>query len=351
MALRPAEGTPLWLHCPAEATAYAVIGVGDGVVHALSLGSNPEAGHEYLVVDAGDGSVRWRQSVTPLLSGRPAGLLTGAPGSVAAGEVVVLLVGDQVTGSFVGFDAPTGEELWRVPADGMLTLAHADDVVVLADEGGPTASGEARPQRIRALDRRDGTERWTTTMTGLNMAYAVAGDVGIVDAGGDTVGIGLPDGEVRWRGGGWDGARSIGVGDVVLGEFSGSSGRSVKAHDAGTGSERWSTDGFTFNSMWALDDEAVYLHRDTGVVAHTLADGTERWRSDSPGQLYAAGSGRVLLMADHSPGHGAVIGLSADDGGAVWSQALPLIGHAYATTAVVGEDVAVVAISNSAPTD
>jgi outer membrane protein assembly factor BamB len=111
--------------------------------------------------------------------------------------------------------------------------------------------------------------------------------------------------------------------------------------------------GIPFDSMWAHDDDSVYLH-DLGsgqIMAVTVRDGTERWRIDQVGEVYAAGAGRVLVAGGALPGPNDLIGLSALDGTVAWTTPLPLVESAYATSAAVDEDLAVVAISALAPRD
>ena len=105
--------------------------------------------------------------------------------------------------------------------------------------------------------------------------------------------------------------------------------------------------------MWAYDDSATYFHSldDDRIVAVSLQDGSDRWRANRVGSVYAAGGGRVLVMGGDLPGRGDVHGLSVDDASIEWTRRLPLVGPAFATSAAVDERLAVVAISNFSPRD
>ena len=138
----------------------------------------------------------------------------------------------------------------------------------------------------------------------------------------------------------------VGSAGVVLAGSESATG-TVRAHDTETGAELWSHPGGRFNSLWAVDDEAVYLHHGAEAVAYDLRTGATRWRIPRPGMLYGAGQDVVFVNRDEI----ALVGLSAEDGQELWSLPIPRIDGSFPTnTRANGRDV-FVGISDAAPTD
>lgn len=166
----------------------------------------------------------------------------------------------------VGFDAETGERAWRA--------APEHDVL-----NGPTLAGDAVLVRLGehdrngllALDRADGTERWTRRFDGRIAARVVTdGDVAV----------------------------------VALDPADGSRGRLVGI-DVDDGSERWRTDaGFApVGSPIGLGGHAVGHDGEGSLFAVALDDGAVAWRRDldgydALGPLVGAGSTVYLAARD-----------------------------------------------------
>jgi outer membrane protein assembly factor BamB len=240
VAISLGDRTELWrtpLEAPSRSGvtvegATAFVGDQDGTVYAVSLDS---------------GAIDWSQTVDGLVD---------TPLAVSDGRVVAVARNTDTPQVIVAaFDGTSGERVW--PAVAVQGSSTAGSAPVAG--GGSVYVGSA-DRRIRALDARDGTERWATLVLSLfSPATSLA----------------------------FDGQ------DVFAADISGG----LYRIDAGDGARRWSfhLNEAVFRSSPVVSGSAVLLGLGDGsLVAVDVASGHLVWESaPSPGLL-----GTIALASD-----------------------------------------------------
>lgn len=173
-------------------------------------------------------------------------------------------------------------------------------------------------------------ERWKDFVETGGTRSPAAGSSGVFATGrGDRLYALTDDGSVDWVARLDDeaaGAPAVAENRVVAGSADGA----IEAYDPGDGSPLWKTETkeglfpphASDGSVFAVDDDAVYVVHNRGfVLALSLADGDERWRSSVPTRPHRPRlvDGAVVCGASGgSGGGGAVVALDAADGSERW---------------------------------
>jgi len=263
-------------------------------------------GGEWLyALDARTGEKRWQK---PL----------GRAAAPAVSDGIVVVHRDAPREEFVGLDASTGEVQWRVDIGGTVYSWPT-----VADGTVYTGGTEGETHHVHAIDIETGTEEWRVEVDRIGPPAVVDGTVYVGDQHRNPDGTGEPTfhaldaetGEELWR---TDLAyvRSPVVAD---GRVFATSGATIYALDAGTGSVEW-TVGRELDRgavlFPAVADDTLYVSG-TDVSAHDMEDGSEKWQVDRGMHgLHPTVTDDTLYATD---GDGRLHALSTDDGEERWS--------------------------------
>jgi outer membrane protein assembly factor BamB len=223
------------------------------------------------------------------------GSIPNAPVVVGDHVLVELELGseDDMTGAVVALDPEDFREQWRVQAPGPLRLVRArvglpspDDPPLVVRDSVLVAG--LSPEGVGSLYRvtlEDGDEAWSVATGPASAPPQAAGDD-------DRVVFTMRGGE----------------------EPSGP----VVAVDAGSGDQRWRSEAVTASDPQVVDDAAVYVTTDNDTFVVDLGDGEPRWRS--LGREFLAGFDDTFVLADRS---GDLVGVEAEDGSEQWRSETP----------------------------
>jgi outer membrane protein assembly factor BamB len=150
------SGQPRWRYCAESAGFLDVVSATDRIVYAVLGSASTSTGlaaDRLVAFDVGDGSMLWTIEIPVLNDGVEMDALQ-APGAFAGSGVIVLDILDGNVVWHIGYDASTGEEVWRVAGAENSVIANTDDLAVVAD----LYLGEGIGPEIKlvALDRRTG---------------------------------------------------------------------------------------------------------------------------------------------------------------------------------------------------
>jgi outer membrane protein assembly factor BamB len=238
-------------------------------------------GDELRALAAADGRQRWR---LPL-----GGFVYDAS---IAGGVLVARVGPLDRGRLVGVEAAGGRVRWRYPAQpGELSWQHLSTA-----DGGIAAIGQRGA--LVALDRRDGSLRWSRPSRGRGAPkiFATAADRVLRLDGGALEAYEAATGRLLWRTAGVhrgpDFEAQLAVtGDGVAVWDGTSAATAVAAYDLGTGTRRWRLGGLRQPAVVGLGPAGVAvvsrLDRDRRheLLLVDPASGRVGWRRGLPGPL------------------------------------------------------------------
>jgi outer membrane protein assembly factor BamB len=214
---------------------------------------------------------------------------SGSPRAVSADEQVVVA---PFGGGTAGFDLASGEERWRV--DGVAPLASGADFVV-GRAGGPES------RTLVALDRRSGTQRWSTVVPGEYLGGVAADStVVLVTVGETTVAYDAATGARRWeapfaQASDTYAVRIIdGVATGVTG--TGSNPNAIQAFDVATGRPLWTSPASPVQRPEPTDGNVYVDVGDGGVGALDPTTGRLRWKVEHQQETggIVAGPGLVL---------------------------------------------------------
>lgn len=263
--------------------------------------------------------------------------LSGTPSALRAdGDLVVVVDGGADTTEVVGLDLDDGTERWRAPlpdAGFYAGVQVVGDLVVVTGsaraDGADAASGVAV-----GVDRDDGTLRWERGLVGFDAQAAPTpaglvllglAESGAVVAASEVAVVDPATGEDRW---------ALELPDSPLGDGSGvavgdehvymSDGEVLRALATADGSERWRVDSPLVGAMTEVGDVVVVgAFADVpDLRAVAVADGTERWRSSVLDgdvlaySLAALDDGLVVVTYDAGASGSLVVGI--DDGELAW---------------------------------
>jgi outer membrane protein assembly factor BamB len=271
-ALRAADGSERWAAGSNLSTASPPAIAGD-TVYVGGDGARDGGGRMYALAES-DGSERWA---------------TGTPGNgyAAAPAVVDGVVYAGLARGLAALDAGNGERFWHNARAGTLGTAAV---------GGESAYG-VTTYGLVAFDP-DGTSRFLSESVGASGTPAVRD--GTVYVGGDGSGPGAMyaldagDGTERWRldtgaARGESGSTPAVTGGTVYASLNPgddtAGGGYLYALDASDGTERWSVRVPEWSTAPTVADETVHVGTPGGVRAYATADGHERWRFGTAGDL------------------------------------------------------------------
>jgi outer membrane protein assembly factor BamB len=217
------------------------------------------------------------------------------------------------------FDPSTGEQLWYTELDDPDDTVETSGVVDADDEGVYTATSSA----TIALDRTDGTRRWTDSHANGQAELRTSEDSVVVCGTGVTV-YDATEGDVRWRTDETSGdytRPAVADGTVFVGND-----RDLAAFDLEDGTGRWTWEfgiGATVTAP-TVAEGTVYAgvsgpSGDT-LVAVDAADGTVEWRRPTvskPGSPTYAGAG--VFAGSYRSAGGQLVAHDAGDGTRRWS--------------------------------
>ena len=172
-------------------------------------------------------------------------------------------------GAITAFAKTTGEELWHY-ADGDLVFSSpslAEDKLIIADVSG----------QITALDAETGRELWQVQLKEeIHATPAIVGNrVYAVTTAPHLIALDLENGSVIWRAAA-GGPSSPAVADGMV--FVGGEDQAVRALDAESGEERWSTPlGYPIASSPASVGDLVYIASGPTITALDARSGKSLW--------------------------------------------------------------------------
>jgi outer membrane protein assembly factor BamB len=223
------------------------------------------------------------------------GSIPSAPMVVDGHVLVEIELGgeDDTTGAVVALDPEDFSEQWRVQSPGQLRLVR--DRVDLSSRDGPP------------LVVRDSVLVAGVSPDGVGSLYRVT----------------LEDGDQAWSVA--TGHTSVpphadGDDDRVVFRLAGAEEPAgpVVAVDTGSGDERWRSEATTVFDPHVVDDAAVYVTTNSDTFVVDLGDGEQRWRS--LGRQFLTGFEDMFVLADRS---GDLVGVAADDGSEQWRSETP----------------------------
>jgi outer membrane protein assembly factor BamB len=344
-AVDKSAGSIRWSFCPDAPASVEVAAASDDVVFAFSWSKNG-ADVALVAIDAANGVERWRAPVSPQQT---------AAGPFAGSGTIVVVGAADAAGHLIGLSAETGDEQWRVPVQRyVVPLANTESVVVI--NGHPSDPG---PPFLQGLDRTTGEQRWQSNVvmsdpsgvSGSRVPVAASGDTVVVPTGPSTIAVDAGSGQERWHG------DSVGSPFAAEETVVGRQGRdepttTVQGLDLATGSKRWSASGRpSYGEVWSTGDGAVFVADGQEIVGYELADGAERWRMPMPEQVpitepMAADDDRVYVGWEVF-----VAAWSTDDATPRWELRPDLVEPAWITGVATNDTLALVSLSDFAPTD
>ncbi|MFI6103651.1 PQQ-binding-like beta-propeller repeat protein [Streptomyces sp. NPDC051310] len=265
--------------------------VAGGRIHASD-------GPSLYALDALDGSERWRLQTDAWVYAL----------AVDRGTVVTATRG----GGVQGWEASNGARLWEI------TGAQTD---FESPEGGPVVHGDTvyvwQDARLRALDARTGTERWSypigdaASCGGVPVRLTPAEDGYVyVAAGTRVLSVDIMSGHVRWHfeapavflsPPAFAPGPAVTGGGVYLADYLGT----VYALDATTGKDRWriATESRQSTEPVLVADGNVHVGSGSAVYTLDAVTGTPKWRFPAGGSIIGApvvADGRLHFgSADH----------------------------------------------------
>jgi outer membrane protein assembly factor BamB len=289
-----------------DGTVYAVSG--DGVVHAVDLGSGKERWNVRLGAEA---------SASPLVVGQQ---LVAADG---AGTIHALALAD-------------GSAAWTFRADGPISGSPdlIGDHVIAATHSGT----------VYALDPSTGAVAWQASVGG-EVTRSVSGGEGSIylGLGADLVAVSASDGSIRWRstvgGGGAVGTPTLAGGNVFAStglDSDAEADHGVACVDAKTGKLGWRYASETKAQVYTpaiAGGRAYVVGHDRRLVALDATSGKVAWsveRSSELEALPAVVGNAVYIVGNDGP----VEAVDATTGKSIWS--VPIKGVPYAPAVVDG---------------
>jgi outer membrane protein assembly factor BamB len=283
-------------------------GVARGGVLYLGVTNDVTDDTELWAIEGATGEVRWATSIG-----------SDYPNPVLADDGTVIVT---TAGSVVGLAAESGAERWRFERPLGTYFGHSetqivDDFAIVHD---------LEEEAVLALGVTDGAMLWEAPETSL---LAVFGDWVLVwgdEEGGDVRALGLRDGRRLWSqpyvGLDWElHVPVLSEGVLIVGDR-----ESVRALDAETGAEVWTTllsDCCVMATI--VEGDAVYVASDEQTVtALRRTDGAVLWETNTglDLDLYRTDGTPLVALADVVVVGGEeeheIIGLSPDSGATVW---------------------------------
>lgn len=289
-----------------DGVVYAVSG--DGVVHALELGSGQERWKAELGTEA---------SASPLVVGN-------------------LVIAADEGGTIHALARADGTSVWSVRTDGSVTGSPAivDDRII-----GATQSGS-----VYALEVATGKVAWRSPVGGpMSRSVTIAGGTIYVGVGGELVAVSANDGSIFWRvtlatdGGVGTPTVAGGVVFAALGlDGADEAAHAVGTFDALTGKPGWRYVSPTQAQIYTpavAGDRAYVVGHDGLVVAIDATTGAVAWSIERPSEIHALAAvvGNVVYIVGNG---GPVEAIDATNGAPLWS--VPIEGNPYAPTVVDG---------------
>jgi outer membrane protein assembly factor BamB len=137
-SVEPSTGQSAWRWCSDPPSQVSLSGATDELVyvtvdrHAIDQQQVQTWTTRLVALDATNGDQRWDIDVPVLNDGVHHDALD-APGPFATDGVIVLDILDGSDVWHIGYDAKTGEELWRKPAGEAAVVANTDAAAILGD--------------------------------------------------------------------------------------------------------------------------------------------------------------------------------------------------------------------------
>lgn len=265
------------------------------------------------------------------------------------------------TGTLTAIDAESGAQVWRLHNDIGDTPTAANGAVYFGDDP------RNAPGTIRAVDQRDGDERWSFEITDgrhSSVPHGPATADGTVYIGanlqnaddgryGGLYAVDAEDGTREWRRTIDDTIETSPVVDDGTVYFGAADGGSIHAFDAATGEEEWSyakpTGGSNYWVTPAVADGTLFAGNVGGVVAIDAASGDLEWdlRHNRVSGNGVVAAGGTVYSAGRS-----LFALSPSDGSVEWAfERLDLASTAFSPPAVVDGVVYVGSCLKEDPSD
>lgn len=344
-------GQPHWTFCAESARFLEVVAATDRIAYAV-LGYEPtptvSPSDRLVALNVGDGSTLWTIEVPLLNDGVQMDALR-APGAFTGSGVIVLDILDGDLVWHVGYDATTGDELWRVAGAENAVIANTEDLAVLAD----LYLGEGVGPEIKfvAVDRRTGAPRWRidhgfTDLAGVIKVGRVLliGQMSVSDSGppgapmpGSQIAVDIDTGKELWRSDSFVGVAGGTSNDLLVGTtdwLPGATSTHYVAIDAETGKQRWETTPLALPEPtratmgeWQparypqaiVDESAAYLWHDGTLSRLDPKSGETQWEVPAEGYLVRSALGHVVLATDAET----LTARSVADGHEEWTVRLP----------------------------
>lgn len=288
-ALDPENGDRRWASERLRSPSHPVLW-GDLVV---VVAENEDLHAMVVAFDQTDGTHRWTRE----FAARDGGF-------VSAGDHLYLALEEDSDRGTVRTLAEDGSTVWSRQA------AFADHVNEGPAVGTDNVYAVTREGRLHALDRDDGTTRWTHRFQDPMEQRPFASDLVVTDCSTVTVVEGVlkavdDDGDLIWEVAGDHGTVVTDGETIYVGTDLDGNERELRALSAATGDVCWKLqrDGAVFGSLVVAGD-AVFVRFDESIRTLERADGTERWRTDrvlsdialADGTLYGTTRGTLLAL-------------------------------------------------------
>ncbi len=325
VALEASSGHYRWNVCGTEDDSSVVLGADQQSVYLGSISQYGDA--VVIVLDAVTGDEQFRLSVPTLNESFHLDALY-ARGVFAGDGVVVLNIFDGSTVFAVGYDAHTGDELWREPDVGYV-IANGADIVVVAEADIGVTDVPGTHRLYRGLDRRTGRELWSFDEAHGSIPSLVDGLLVLPRlSGGEwlpSLAIDIASGKTVWESDAISGL-VVRAGESLVGlTFESGESAMVEAVDATAGVGLWDAPAATDFGPQLLvigwvpgrlvgDEALVYVEQASALAALDAANGEVVWSTAQPG-LPVGGleAGPVALFADD------LRLLNASDGSTAWT--------------------------------
>lgn len=331
-ALDAGSGSVKWNH--SIGGFPAIITISNGVIYTgvssfNASGRNTQPGAVY-ALNASDGSLTWQSKNTGFVAGidKDAIYLTTTDNQVVAvnisdgslkwyyradnmpyiagtdnGQVYVITSPNQGQqhSAFYALNASDGSVQWRFPSGSantaMGTIISVDSDTVYLEANTATGLQVYNANAIFALNIRDGSTRWQTTLQGNGLLNIIldSGTVYTSATGGHVFALNTRDGSVLWAtnaGNGYPNIEEIDNGLLYVS----STGDGLYALNTQDGSKRWRYQSDEFVAVYGIVNGMVYAaailpqdpNEHSAVLGLNPADGTKLWS-------YDAGIGSITL--------------------------------------------------------